>query len=89
MQANVQLGRKQVASSTKFQTVNGEVTSDGSAVVQFRFASLKPSAIITHRFEILEKIQDAMVIGRDIMTSLGIVLDFKKRLFSGMATTRT
>ncbi|CAI5705503.1 unnamed protein product [Peronospora effusa] len=80
MQANVQLGRKQVASSTKFQTVNGEVTSDGSAVVQFRFASLKPSAIITHRFEILEKSQDAMVIVRDIMTSLGIVLDFKKKV---------
>uniref|UniRef100_A0AAV1TBR0 Reverse transcriptase domain-containing protein n=1 Tax=Peronospora matthiolae TaxID=2874970 RepID=A0AAV1TBR0_9STRA len=78
LQANVQLGRKKVASSTKFQTVNGEVTSDGSAVVQFRFASLKP--IITHRFEILEKSQDAMVIGRDIMTSLGIVLNFKEKV---------
>uniref|UniRef100_A0AAV1SZK7 Peptidase A2 domain-containing protein n=1 Tax=Peronospora matthiolae TaxID=2874970 RepID=A0AAV1SZK7_9STRA len=80
LQANVQLGRKKVASSTKFQTVNGEVTSDGSAVVQCRFASLKTSAIITHRFEILEKSQDAMVIGRDIMTSLGIVLEFKEKV---------
>uniref|UniRef100_A0AAV1T703 Peptidase A2 domain-containing protein n=1 Tax=Peronospora matthiolae TaxID=2874970 RepID=A0AAV1T703_9STRA len=89
LQANVQLGRKKVASSTKFQTENGEVTSDGSAVIQFRFASLKPSAIITHRFEILEKSQDAI---RLIGTSLrhwALCSISKKMLFSGMATTRT
>ena len=80
MLTNVHLGRKQVSSTTKFQTVNGEVDSDGNAIVQLRFASSKPSVIITYRFEILEYRQDAMVIGRDIMTSLGIVLDFKENV---------
>ena len=44
MRANVQLGRKQVASTTKLQTVNSEVTSDGSAIIQFYLhpSSLRP-----------------------------------------------
>uniref|UniRef100_A0AAV1UJK5 Peptidase A2 domain-containing protein n=1 Tax=Peronospora matthiolae TaxID=2874970 RepID=A0AAV1UJK5_9STRA len=80
MRANAQLGHRQVESATKFQTVNGEVASAGSTIVQFRFPSLQPSTIITHKFEILDQSQDAMVIGRDILNELGIVLNFKDKL---------
>ena len=80
MRVNAQLGHRQVASAIKFQTVNGEVTSAGSTIVKLRFTALKPSTIITHKFEIMDQSQDAMVIGRDILNELGIVLNFKDKM---------
>ena len=80
MRANAQQGHRQVESATTFQTINGEVTSAGRAILQFRFPALKPSTIITHKFEILDQSQDDVVIGRDILNELGIVIDFKDNM---------
>ncbi|GMF43140.1 unnamed protein product [Phytophthora fragariaefolia] len=48
-------------------------------LVRFRIPQLKRDAIIVHRFEVLPSLPDDMTIGRDLMTALGLVIDFKNR----------
>jgi hypothetical protein len=80
LQANIDSGRKLVPSSPRvFETVGGEISSHGTSMVQFRFSKLKPDAIVTHRFEVIPDSKDGLVIGRDLMNSLGIVIDFKNQ----------
>ena len=80
MSANIKHESKLAPSSAMFKTVGGDVTSIGSTVVQFHFPKLNPTSTITHRFEVINDSQDEMVIGRDIMDSLGIVLNFKDKV---------
>ncbi|KAE9047515.1 hypothetical protein PR002_g991 [Phytophthora rubi] len=44
--------------------------------VRFRIPNLKRDSIIIHDFEVLPNLRDEMVIGRDIMSALGLVVDF-------------
>jgi hypothetical protein len=78
--ANTQCGRKLVSSSTTFKAMSGEVTSDGSTVVQFHFPKLNATAKVTHRFEVLQDSPDPMVIGHDLLNALGMVINFKDRV---------
>lgn len=79
--ANTELGRKFIpASPTVFETMNGSVTSSGSTMVQFVFSKLKSESVITHRFEVIKDSKDAMVIGRDLMSALGLILNFKDKV---------
>lgn len=66
-------------STVEFDLAKGTATSAGSLEVRFRIPRLKRDSIIVHRFEVLPSIRDDMVIGRDIMSALGIILDFKNR----------
>jgi hypothetical protein len=45
-------------------------------LVHFRIPQLKHDSVIVHAFEVLPTVQDEMVIGRDIMSALGLVVDF-------------
>ncbi|OWY95435.1 Pol Polyprotein, partial [Phytophthora megakarya] len=82
-------GRRQVESKTTFQTVGGQVKSNGTAVVQFRFPHLNPTTKVTHRFAVLAQSADQIVIGRDLVNALGLVLNFKEKIvqWDGYAST--
>jgi predicted aspartyl protease len=64
-------------SSTNFEIVNGALRSNGVFEIQFTLPTLKRKAIISHQFEILDKSNDDMIIGRDLLSTLGIVINFK------------
>ncbi|KAI9981470.1 hypothetical protein PInf_009222 [Phytophthora infestans] len=81
LDANVQLGRKLIAASPAvFETMNGSVTSSGTTMVQFVFPKLKADSVVTHRFEVIKDSSDAMVIGRDLISALGLILNFKGKV---------
>ena len=80
MSASIKHGSKLAPSSTIFETFGGDMTSSGSTVVLFRFPKLNPTTTINHSFEMINDIQDEMVFGRDLMDSLGIVLNFKDKV---------
>ncbi|OWZ12375.1 hypothetical protein PHMEG_00014480 [Phytophthora megakarya] len=68
-------------SRTVFETVNGDVTSNGTTVMKLE--KLNCSAKIKHRFEVVEHSPDAMVLGWDLMSGLGLVLNFKDKFVQG------
>ncbi|KAJ8522207.1 hypothetical protein ON010_g17725 [Phytophthora cinnamomi] len=74
-----QQGQQIKESRVSFQLVNGDTRSDGSMLVRFRIPQLKRDAVIVHQFEVLPSLPDDMTIGRDLMTALGLVIDFKNR----------
>ncbi|DBA01578.1 TPA: LOW QUALITY PROTEIN: hypothetical protein N0F65_011549 [Lagenidium giganteum] len=79
--SNLKAGRKLTkATAIVFETMNGTVTSNCSTMVRFRFSKLNPKAVITHRFEVINDSHDSMEIGRDLMQSLGIIINFKDKL---------
>lgn len=80
MSADIKHGSNLAPSSTTLKTVGGNVTSTGSMMVHFCFPKLNPTTTITHRFEVVIDSQDEMVIGRDLMDSLEIVLNFKAKV---------
>lgn len=80
MSANIKDGGKLAPSSTTFKTVGSDVTSTGSTMVQFHFPKLNPTTTITPRFEVIIDSKDEMDIGRDLMDSLGIVLNFEDKV---------
>ncbi|KAE9008366.1 hypothetical protein PF010_g6119 [Phytophthora fragariae] len=45
-------------------------------IVRFSIPQFKRDSVIVHAFEDLPNLKDEMVIGRDIMTALGLVVDF-------------
>jgi hypothetical protein len=63
-------------SSVSFTLAEGSAFSRGSMLVRFRIPQLKRDSVIVHAFEVLPKLKDEMVIGRDIMSALGLVGDF-------------
>ncbi|KAE9265706.1 hypothetical protein PR003_g32372, partial [Phytophthora rubi] len=46
-------------------------------MVRFRIPKLKRDSIIIHEFEVLSSLPDDMTIGRDLMSALGLAIDFK------------
>jgi predicted aspartyl protease len=66
-------------SSTNFEIVNGSVKSLGTFEIRFNLPTLKRKAIITHQFELIKKSSDEMIIGRDLLSTLGIVINFKDK----------
>ena len=70
----LKLGRKYVtASMTVFDTRHGTIPINGTAVTHFFSTYLKPDTITTHQFEVFQSSSNYMVIGRDIMNSLGLI----------------
>lgn len=49
-------------------------------MVQFVFPKLKADSVVTHRFEVIKDSSDAMVIGRDLISALGLILNFKGKV---------
>lgn len=68
------------SSATAFDLVKGTASSEGAIVVRFRIPQLQRDAVIVHQFEVLPTLPDDMTIGRDLMTALGLVIDFKHGL---------
>ena len=64
------------ASLTIFDTVRGDIKSNGTAVTHFYFPQLKTETIITHQFVVIIYSSDNMYIGRDIINALGPNLIF-------------
>ena len=64
-------------SGVRYTTADGDVYSDGQVTCQFKIPSAKPHETITHTFEILKNSSDEMIIGRDLLSALGMILNFK------------
>ncbi|KAJ8576508.1 hypothetical protein ON010_g2704 [Phytophthora cinnamomi] len=65
-------------SATTFEFVKGTAQSDSTMEVRFRIPQLKRNSITIYHVEVLYSLYDDMAIGRDLMTALGLVIDFKK-----------
>jgi hypothetical protein len=77
MQKLQQHGAKLKGSVVSLMLVKGSTNSEGSMLVRFRIPKLKRDSIIIHQFEVLSSLPDDMTIGRDLMSALGLVIDFK------------
>ncbi|KAE9198591.1 hypothetical protein PF004_g19500 [Phytophthora fragariae] len=64
-------------SQVSFMLVKGNTKSTGATTVRFRIPQLKRDSVIIHKFEVLPTLPDDMTIGRDLMSALGLVIDFK------------
>lgn len=69
-------GSTLATSKVSFTLAEGNASSQGSMTVRFRIPQLKRDSVIVHVFEVLPNLKDEMVIGRDIMTALGLVVAF-------------
>ncbi|KAG6580183.1 Pol Polyprotein [Phytophthora cinnamomi] len=77
MQQLQQQGAQLKGSAVSFKFVKGNTKSEGSMMVRFRIPKLKRDSIIIHEFEVLSSLPDDMTIGRDLMSALGLAIDFK------------
>uniref|UniRef100_H3HA67 Reverse transcriptase domain-containing protein n=1 Tax=Phytophthora ramorum TaxID=164328 RepID=H3HA67_PHYRM len=77
MQQLQQQGAQLKGSAVSFKLVKGNTKSEGSMMVRFRIPKLKRDSIIIHEFEVLASLPDHMTIGRDLMSALGLAIDFK------------
>ncbi|KAE9354984.1 hypothetical protein PR003_g3062 [Phytophthora rubi] len=59
-----------------FTLAEGNTSNKGNMIVRFSIPQFKRDSVIVHAFEDLPNLKDEMVIGRDIMTALGLVVDF-------------
>ena len=67
------------STSTVFETIGQEASSSGALVSQFHFVKLKADSIITHRFPVIEDSKDAMVTRRDLLQTLGLIINFQEQ----------
>jgi hypothetical protein len=68
--------------TTSWKTAAGIVTTHGEVSVNCMFPELSESKIITHEFHVMKGSPDFpydMVLGQDVITELGINLDFKSQ----------
>ncbi|GMF59596.1 unnamed protein product [Phytophthora fragariaefolia] len=77
MQALQTQGPQLETSAVAFELAKGSTQSKGAMEVRFRIPQLKRNSFIIHTFEVLPTLRDDMTIGRDLMTPLGLVIDFK------------
>jgi transposase InsO family protein len=64
-------------SATKFTTVKGKVQTKGTCTITFQIPTLSSQRSITHKFHVLKTMNHKAIIGRDIMTNLGLNICFK------------
>jgi predicted aspartyl protease len=64
-------------STMNFDLVNGLLKSKGSSQIKFILPTLKRKALITHSFQVISECKDQMIIGRDLLSTLGLVINFR------------
>ena len=74
--------RTQKAATTNWGTVNGELETKRRCKINMQLPQLSKSLTINVNTHLVKKVSDRydMIIGRDVMSELGIALDFKDRL---------
>ena len=79
--ANLQTGRKIFpASPTIFDTMSEIFKLSVTTVTQFIIYQPRSDTDIAHRFEVVNDCTDAMIVGRNLMSALGLMLDFMGKL---------
>ena len=62
-------------------TVVGRFSTNGSTNAKFTLTELNPTATITHKLHVAPKLGAYnMILGRDLVTKLGIIINFKEQL---------
>jgi predicted aspartyl protease len=69
-----------IQSKIIYTTATGQIKSMGKVNVQFKFPQVSPHEIYHHMFEVIPESPDAMVIGRDLLTKMGMVINFQDNI---------
>ncbi|ETO58588.1 hypothetical protein F444_23034 [Phytophthora nicotianae P1976] len=77
LELNRELDFKLLPFALTYEQVDGYVKAAGAITVMFRFMDLNYGTRITHTFSVLKEAKDEMVIGRDLLTALGIIVNFR------------
>jgi transposase InsO family protein len=69
---------RSTTTAVKWKTKTGVFTTTRKAAVEFKLPAFSVHKIMTHEAHVVDKVSDNydMILGRDVMTAMGIVLDF-------------
>ena len=69
---------------TSWTTVAGKFQTNGKTSAKFKLTELNPTAEIEHKFHVTSTLSRYdMIIGRDVMKTLGMIIDFENKLITG------
>ena len=68
---------------TSWTTVAGKFQMNGKTSAKFKLPELNPTAEIEHKFHVTSTLgRYDMIIGRDVMKTLGLIIDFENKLIT-------
>jgi hypothetical protein len=74
---------KEKTKKTSWSTVAGKFQTNGKASAKFKLAELNPTAEIEHKFHVMSTLgRYDMIIGRDLLKTMGLIIDFENKLIS-------